>query len=235
MRYTLRALSALTAYPSEDIQANTGAIRSALHEEALLPEDLLDRLEPLFRAFETESIYDLQSDYCDLFDGSRSLSLHLFEHVHGDSRERGQAMIDLGQSYLARGFMMERAELPDYLPMFLEFLSILPEEEARTWLSQPAHVLAALAERLGSRESRYAGVFECLLALSRRAPTAEDIRGLSDYQDPVTPEEIDQAWEDAPVNFNAPLGEATQPSRLMTRLRAVQRDAVAQAKGGGHA
>ena len=235
MKYTLRALSALTAYPSEDVQANIRAIRSALHGEAQLPREVLDQLEPLFRAFETDSIYDLQSYYCDLFDGSRSLSLHLFEHVHGDSRQRGQAMIDLGQAYLAQGFMMEGAELPDYLPMFLEFLSVLPDAEARSWLSQPAHVLAALAERLGGRESYYAGVFQCLLQLSRRAPTAEDIRGLNDYQDPVTPEEIDRAWEDAPVNFNAPLGEATQPSRLITRLRAVQRDAVAQAKGGGHA
>ncbi|HWL70000.1 MAG TPA: nitrate reductase molybdenum cofactor assembly chaperone [Geminicoccus sp.] len=235
MKYTLRALSALITYPNEDIQEHIGAIREALHREAELPRDALARLEPLLGTFMTEDLFDLQARYCELFDGSRSLSLHLFEHVHGDGRSRGKAMTDLGEAYLARGFMMQQAELPDFLPMFLEFLSVLPKDEARDWLSQPAHVLAALEERLNGRASAYAAVFHCLLRLSKRAPSAEEVQSLADYQDPTTPDEIDRVWEEAPVNFNAPIEEATQPSRLVTRLRAAKRDAAAQARGGRHA
>lgn len=232
MKYTLRALSALMAYPSEELQAHIGAVREALHGEAELPPDALARLEPLFDAFASQDLFDLQAHYCELFDSSRALSLHLFEHVHGDGRQRGQAMIDLGQAYLARGFMMREAELPDYLPMFLEFLSILPQEEAEEWLSQPAHVLEALEQRLTERKTDYAGVLHNLLHLSKRRPSTGNVQDLPDYRDPATPDEIDRAWEDAPINFSAPLGETTEPSTLMTRLRAAQRDARDHAKGG---
>lgn len=235
MKYTLRALSALIAYPGEELQANIGSVREAVYAEAVLPGSSLQCLDPLFQAFASEDLLDIQSRYCELFDSSRSRSLHIFEHVHGDGRDRGKALIDLGEAYLAAGFMMEPTELPDFIPVFLEFLSVLPGEQAREWLSQPAHVFAALEERLGGRQSPYAAVFHCLLELSVRAPSREDLGSLADFQDPSTPAEIDQAWEDAPINFNAPLDEATQPSRLVTRLRAARRSAVAEAKGGPHA
>jgi nitrate reductase delta subunit len=231
MKYTLRALSALLAYPDEALQTHIGAVRDALHGEAEVPPEALARLEPLFAAVARGDLFDLQSRYCELFDGSRALSLHLFEHVHGDGRQRGQAMLDLGQTYLARGFMMREAELPDYLPMFLEFLSVLPKDEAEEWLARPAHVLAALEQRLAERGSDYAGILHALLLLARRRPAPEAVRDLPDYRDPATPDEIDRAWEDAPVDFNAPLGEATQPSGLMTRLRAAQRNARDPVKG----
>lgn len=203
-----------------------------MHQEAELPPEALARLGPLFDAFASQDLFELQAHYCELFDSSRALSLHLFEHVHGDGRQRGQAMIDLGQTYLARGFMMREAELPDYLPMFLEFLSTLPQDEAEEWLSQPAHVLAALEQRLIERETYYAAVLHNLLNLAKRRPSSGAVQDLPDYRDPATPAEIDRAWEDAPIDFSAPLGEATQPSTLMTRLRAAQRDARDHAKGG---
>ncbi|GJE69459.1 nitrate reductase molybdenum cofactor assembly chaperone [Methylorubrum podarium] len=232
MKYTLRALSALIAYPSEDLQAHIGPVREALYREAELPPEALARLDPLFDAFASQDLFELQVHYCELFDSSRALSLHLFEHVHGDGRQRGQAMIDLGQTYLARGFMMREAELPDYLPMFLEFLSILPQDEAEEWLAQPTHVLATLEQRLIERETYYAAVLHNLLHLAKRRPSSGAVQDLPDYRDPATPDEIDRAWEDAPIDFRAPLGEATQPSTLMTRLRAAQRDARDHAKGG---
>jgi nitrate reductase delta subunit len=97
MSRTLRALSALLSYPSAELKQHIGEVRTVLRAEAVLPAALQQRLEPLLRSFESEDLLDLQAAYCELFDQSRSLSLHLFEHVHGDSRERGQAMIDLGQ------------------------------------------------------------------------------------------------------------------------------------------
>ncbi|WAJ28161.1 nitrate reductase molybdenum cofactor assembly chaperone [Antarcticirhabdus aurantiaca] len=232
MKYTLRALSALITYPSEDLQAHVGSVRDALHREAELPPEALALLEPLLDALASQDLFDLQAHYCELFDSSRALSLHLFEHVHGDGRQRGQAMIDLGQAYLARGFMMRESELPDYLPMFLEFLSVLPKREAEEWLAQPAHVLAALEQRLRERGTHYVAVLHGLSHLSKRRPSPDEAPTLPDYRDPATPAEIDRAWEDAPINFSAPLEGASEPSRLMTRLRAAQRDARHQAKGG---
>ncbi|MGZ8361144.1 MAG: nitrate reductase molybdenum cofactor assembly chaperone [Allosphingosinicella sp.] len=153
MKLTLRALAVLLGYPSAELQAHVGEIRAALAAEAALTGDARGLLEPLLTGLERDDLLDLQSAYSELFDRSRSLSLHLFEHVHGDSRERGQAMIDLGQQYLQAGFYLESTELPDFVPVFLEFVSCLPAGEAREMLGQPAHVYAALADRLARRRS----------------------------------------------------------------------------------
>lgn len=222
MRMTLRALSALLAYPSEELKVHIGEVRAALASEAAIPAEALDRLEPLLRSLETDDLLDLQAAYSELFDRSRALSLHLFEHVHGDSRERGQAMIDLGQQYVDRGFAMQCAELPDFLPMFLEFLSCLPADEARSWLGEPAHVLAVLEERLSHRKSPYSAIFHALLALARVSPDAERVDELR-RREPEEGRSPDEDWREAPVDFGAPLPEAGGPSRLIARIRAARR------------
>ena len=148
MILTLRALAALLGYPSAELQAHAAELRETFAAENLLSRADRRRLEPLLQSFEREELLELQATYSELFDRSRSLSLHLFEHVHGDNRERGQAMIDLGKQYLESGFFLEANELPDFVPVFLEYASCLPPEEARETLAQPAHVFSALAERL---------------------------------------------------------------------------------------
>ena len=110
-----------------------------------------------------------------LFDRTRSLSLHLFEHVHGESRDRGQAMIDLKSLYESAGLEISATELPDFVPLFLEFLSTRPRAEACELLGQPAHILAAMAERLRKRHSAYEAVFRALVALAATKPKGEDI------------------------------------------------------------
>ena len=148
MKLTLRALAALLGYPSAELKANIGEVRNALACEKALSAADRSRLDRLLRGFAEYDLLDLQAAYSELFDRSRSLSLHLFEHVYGDSRERGQAMIDLGQQYMESGFFLESGELPDFVPVFLEYASCLPGADAREMLAQPAHVFAALAERL---------------------------------------------------------------------------------------
>ena len=114
-----------------------------------------------------------------LFDRTRSLSLHLFEHVHGESRDRGQAMIDLqGHLRARRVLRSSAAELPDFLPLFLEFLSTQPRAEACELLGQPAHILAALAERLRKRKSAYEAVFRALVALAAAKPKGEVVAAM---------------------------------------------------------
>lgn len=238
MTHTLRALSALLGYPSAALQENIPAVREALVAEAALPAEAIARLDVLLRSFESEELLDLQGDYSGLFDSSRSVSLHLFEHVHGDNRDRGQAMVDLGQQYIDAGFMMEAAELPDFIPLFLEFLSWLSTETAREWLGQPAHVFAVLEQRLRERDSAYAAVFHALVALAGK-PSAEAIAEIEDHVDPQDPAALDQAWEDAPVNFGAPPQDGGGPTGIIARIRAARRPVakrpVPQAEGTRHA
>jgi nitrate reductase delta subunit len=237
MKLTLRAMSVLLGYPSAELKQNIADVRAALRAEAALPAEALARLEPLLRSFETEELLDLQADYSELFDHSRSLSLHLFEHVHGDGRERGQAMIDLGQQYIDRGFVMQAAELPDFLPLFLEFLSCSPAPEAREWLGQPAHVLAALEERLSERGSPYAAIFNALVKLANARPDAEAIAELRMRDGPAEGSSIDDEWEEAPVNFGAPVHDGGGPTGLVARIRAARRSVTkrSEAEGKGHA
>lgn len=224
---SLRALSALLAYPSEELQANVGEIRRVLEVERVVPPAGRAALAPLLSAFESRELYDLQEDYTDLFDRSRKLSLHLFEHVHGDSRDRGPAMVDLGQTYIDRGFIMAVSELPDYLPLYLEFLACQPFAEARDLLGEPAHVLAALQQRLTERDSPYAGVFTALLALTEAKPDAEALKALLERTgEDVADADVDDEWREAPVTFGRPDHEAGGPTGLIAKIRAGRRSAA---------
>jgi nitrate reductase delta subunit len=224
MKMTLRALAALLSYPSEDLKSHAGELRMAVADERALAVAERDRLEPLFRALEMDELLDLQAAYSELFDRSRSLSLHLFEHVHGDNRERGQAMIDLGQQYLASGFFLEANELPDFVPVFLEYASCLPPSDARETLGQPAHVFAALAERLDKRQSLYAAIFHGLVALAGVRPDVAALAEIDQNTPAEDPKEIDAEWEEAPVSFNnSGAHEMGGPTGVVAKIRASNR------------
>jgi nitrate reductase delta subunit len=232
MKMTLRALSKLLAYPSAELQANIGAIRSALAAERVLPHSAIEGLEPLLSQLENLDLMDAQCAYSDLFDRSPKLSLHLFEHVHGESRERGQAMVELGQRYMAHGFLITAGELPDFLPLFLEFSSCMPAEQARQSVAEPAHVLAALEERLAERGSAYAGVFHALIAAAGARPDAEALAQLhASAQDSRS---LDEIWEEAPVDFTRPAaGSASAAgSGVIARIRMMKRAVTKHGSGG---
>lgn len=235
MKLTLRALAALLAYPSDELQAHIREIREALDREAALPAAARARLAPLLNGLETRELLDVQAEYCDLFDRSRSLSLHLFEHVHGESRERGQAMIDLGEQYLAHGFFLDTGELPDYLPVFLEYASCLPPGEARDIIGQPGHVLAALAGRLDKRESPYAAIFHALTALAGARPDIEAIGELDARAASEDARPLDEVWEDKPVTFTGAdiqgvAHEMGGPTGVVAKIRAANRSVIKAAK-----
>jgi nitrate reductase molybdenum cofactor assembly chaperone NarJ/NarW len=224
MKRTLRALAALLGYPSAELKANIGEIRDGIIREGVLSVADYSRLDPLLRQFDEQDLLDLQAAYSELFDRSRSLSLHLFEHVHGDSRERGQAMIDLGQQYLESGFFLESGELPDFLPVFLEYASCLARTEARDMLEQPAHVFAVLAERLEKRGTNYGAIFYCLVSLAKTRIDA-DARAVVDQNTPAEDAaDIDAEWEEAPVSFNlAGAHEMGGPTGVVAKIRAGNR------------
>jgi nitrate reductase delta subunit len=225
MARTYRALAALIAYPTEALQAATGEIAVSLAEEGLVPAPQRAAIDDLLAELAGRDIYDLQERYFALFDRSRTLSLHLFEHVHGESRDRGQAMVDLIELYRGHGFEPTASELPDFLPLFLEFLSLLPGDEAQALLVEPAGILQALAERLVTRKSAYAAVFAALATLANAPAIDGPDTSAEDPDDLVA---LDAAWEEAAVHFGP--GEQIDScgtDRLRTRVRAATRDATA--------
>jgi nitrate reductase delta subunit len=233
MAKTFKALSALLNYPTAELQAAADELSAALDAEGLITGDIRRQLQGLIQSIVSGDLYDLQERYTLLFDRTRSLSLHLFEHVHGESRDRGQAMIDLMALYEKGGLEVSASELPDFLPLFLEFLSTRPLPEACETLGQPAHILAALAERLRKRGSAYEAVFRALTALANAKPKAEDLAALLQEADPdpLDLAALDAAWEDEPVTFGP--GAASCKDGLVARMRAARRPASDLPKRGG--
>jgi nitrate reductase delta subunit len=226
MANAFKALSALLTYPTEDLRGCTGGISEILDGEPGIPRAVRDQLHALIAELATGDLFDLQERYVLLFDRTRSLSLHLFEHVHGESRDRGQAMVDLQNLYGEGGLEISAAELPDFLPLFLEFLATQPKARAYELLGQPVHIFSALAERLRKRKSSYEALFRALVALAAEKPKDEEIANLLGEPDPEPDDfaALDAAWEDAPVRFGPGAGDGCKDD-LAIRLRAARRPA----------
>lgn len=220
-RLTLKSCSALLSYPSAELKEAIPDIRAALIGEEALSIQRLAALEPLLVLLESADLLDLQADYGQLFDTSRRLALNLFEHVHGDSKDRGQAMLDLNQHYLDHGFLPVGNELPDYLPLFLEFASTLDPADARALLAEPASVLQALAERLTLRESPYAAVLEALVILAGATPDRTRITEMDRELAKDDGKTIDELWEETPVSFSSTPHD--NPTGLIAKIRAFNR------------
>ena len=188
-------------------------MKAVLGQEGLLPPADVDALASLFADLEQMDIYDLQARYGELFDQSRSLSLHLFEHIHGESRDRGQAMVDLLERYRQQGLELSAAELPDFVPVFLEYLSQLPREEALAELGEARAVIASLEKRLRRQESVYAPV---LGALGHLADDATEEAAVPAELTPEneTPQSLDAEWQEEPVDFSR------RETRFVRRQRA---------------
>ncbi len=229
MSQTYKILSALLTYPTAELQAAAPEMRPVLERERLLPAKQIASVGRLIDELSSRDIYDLQERYVLLFDRTRSLSLHLFEHVYGESRDRGAAMVDLAQAYEQHGLMIAANELPDFLPLFLEFLSVLPPEEAQDWLARTVHIISAFRQRLRKRKSPYAAVFWAVETLANTLPDEEVLKALREQEDddPNDLEALDRAWEDAPVTFGP--GDAANDGcsrdRLVSQIRAGHRPA----------
>lgn len=224
---TFKVLSALLTYPSADLVAAAPLFGAVLDDEALVPLAAREKLDVLLDELAAGDLYDLQERYGLLFDRSRSLALHLFEHVHGESRDRGQAMVDLKTLYENAGFFITANDLPDFIPLFLEFLSTQPIAAARELLGQPAHILAAIAERLERRQSNYKAVFDALVAIAEQQPEREAIEELlkGPDPDPMDFAALDAAWEEEEVNFGPAAQSQSSCGRdgLQSRLRHASR------------
>ena len=164
--HTLRALGALLAYPDAPLRGHLSELRELLRAQGTLSPSRMAEIEALIASIAHADPLDAEADYVELFDRGRRTSLHLFEHVYGDSRERGQAMVDLAQTYEKAGLFLAEGELPDYLPAVLEFASTQPLREARAFLGEFAHLLNAIFAALCERASPYASVVGALIELA---------------------------------------------------------------------
>lgn len=225
---SLKVLSALLTYPTPELAAAAPELKAVLQREALLKSPHYDALVDLIEDLASRDIYDAQERYILLFDRTRSLSLHLFEHVHGESRDRGQAMVDLIKVYEDAGYTPTTSQLPDFLPLFLEFASTLPPADAVELVGQPGHVFAALQERLGKRHSPYVAVFSALAAIAKARLDAAALAALRAEPDPEPDdlEALDAAWAEEEVLFGpGAANDACGKDGLSAKLRQARRPA----------
>jgi nitrate reductase delta subunit len=206
MTITFKALAALLTYPDEPLLAALPEIRAAIHAERRLTRAMRKALDLLIDELASGDAIDAQERYVALFDRGRSTCLHLFEHVHGDSRDRGQAMVDLKALYEQAGLALAGSELPDYLPAMLEFLSLQPREVAVDMLGDSAHLVRNIGDALASRGSRYAAILEAVLALVGES-------GLSARPAIDADKPLDEEWTEAPVVFGPASARSCSTSR----------------------
>ncbi len=199
----IKALSLVLSYPEPELQRAMPEISAVFAADARLTALARRDMRALCDRLAEDDIYDLQEAYVSLFDRSRTLSLNLFEHVHGESRDRGGAMVSLLETYRAAGFEPATSELPDHLPVLLEFLAIRPAAEANDVLADAAHILEALRLRLERRESDYAVAFEVLGQLAGARPDAAALAELlaEPDVDPGDLEALDRVWQESEVTF----------------------------------
>ena len=189
---SLRVLARLLSYPDATQRKHLPDMRAALHADKAIAPARQAELDMLMAVLERGDALENEAEYVQIFDRGRATSLHLFEHVHGDSRDRGPAMIDLAQTYEKAGLFLAPGEMPDYLPAVLEFVSTQPPKEARSFLSEMAHIFNAIFSALQQRESAYASVLGALLELSGEKANAIKV---------AVDEPLDTAWEE-PVVFD---------------------------------
>lgn len=213
MTLSLRVLARLLSYPDAELRSHLPGMREALRAEGVITARRLAELETLMDALASADPLETEAAYVQLFDRGRSTSLHLFEHVHGDSRDRGPAMVDLAQTYDKAGLFLAPGELPDYLPVVLEFASTQPLREARDFLGEIAHIFNALFSALQERTSPYASVIGALLELA--GEKAQSVK--------VAPEEpLDTSWAEPPAfDGCSPRGQSRpgeqQPIRIVRK------------------
>ncbi|GMU42707.1 MAG: nitrate reductase molybdenum cofactor assembly chaperone [Xanthomonadales bacterium] len=217
----LKLIGVLLDYPGEALWEHRAELLAASADPVLSPArsaalgafivDLLDR----------EAMV-AQENWLGLFDRGRAMSLLLFEHIHGESRDRGQAMVDLMETYRRAGLELDSRELPDYLPLFLEFLASRPRAEVQDWLGHVAHILEVLAARAHERGSGYGLLFEVLVEIGRGQTDLESARKrVARETRDDTPEAMDAVWEEEAVRFGpeAPAQDCKPPHRLPTGVQ----------------
>ena len=229
----LKLVGVLMDYPQDELWEHGDELQAALAESTSgLPSSRRRALQNFVADLLATDPLEAQDAWLSLFDRGRSMSLLLFEHIHGESRDRGQAMVDLIEAYRKNGLHLSSKELPDYLPLLLEYLAQRPEEEARDWLHHVNHIVGLLAARAGERKSPYALLFEILVEYAEGKVELDSLRRrVSEEPRDDTPEAMDLLWEEEAVRFgsDAPDDNCTPTARPLPGTQTVRDAAVNEA------
>lgn len=200
----LKVISHLMAYPTAELMKHSSELVKVIEEAAEIPSNISQPMIALSKDLASRDLMDVQEEYGFLFDCGRSLSLLLFEHVHGESRARGQAMVDLMAVYQQHGFEISVRELPDYIPLYLEFLAQRTEVDAAEGLADIGHILGILSARLQERQSPYHILFDALLYISGEEVDIAELRKTAATEErDDTKEAFDKVWEEEAVTFTS--------------------------------
>ena len=204
---TFKLLGLLLTYPDGMVYSASHELLQTLRSESLLSKKFIKKVEIFLTVQKERDLIAAQEDYVETFDRSRSHCLNLFEHIHGESRDRGQAMINLSETYLTKGLHIDSGELPDYLPLFMEYLSLCDPKDAIELLGEAIDVIALIGTKLKKSKSPYAGIFECIEVLSATKADSKKIKNAirESRKDPETLEELDEQWKEAEAFTGDPL------------------------------
>jgi len=168
--YTI--LSRLLDYPDSDLKGNLDVIDEVLEKDSHITEQEHTAITAFIEQMRQKSLMELQQDYVQIFDMVPEHSLHLTHHLFGDDRGRGPALVDLSEHYKGMGLGMKVGEIPDYLPLILEYVSTLDEIAARIFLADAGKVLTVIAANLEKSGSHYAPLVRLVEHRGQLAQTA---------------------------------------------------------------
>jgi nitrate reductase delta subunit len=198
MQKTYKILSLLLSYPNEEIHDLLPIAETILRDERILDDDSIEGVKEFINFFSSRTLVQWQEHYVQLFDYSKGASLYLFEHLHGDSKDRGQAMVDLIDLYSMAGLQIGKSELPDYLPVFLEFLSLQSSEKAAGYLAEIVNIIGFIHKKLAAKENPFHHLVNAVIKLSSRKPDENTIDSMLTSLVDVN---LDESYEEKPVTF----------------------------------
>ena len=218
----LKIIALLIEYPDEALWESRDEALSLIAQDAPL-------LLPFAQQHLGAALLDKQAQWCEVFERGRATSLLLFEHVHAESRDRGQAMVDLMSQYEKAGLQLDCRELPDYLPLYLEYLSLIPDDEAREGLQNVAPILALIGGRLKQRDVPQYQLFDALLLLAASKLTSDSVtKQVATEQRDDTRQALDTVWEEEQVKFIEDNATACDSSPMQQYQRRFSQDVAPQ-------
>ncbi len=207
MIWELKALACLLLYPDEELLKSLPEIESTLRESAELDASSKGQLKGLIEWIRETDMSSLQAAYVSTFDIGKHGSLNLFEHTQGDSRDRGHVMVELNRLYKEHGLELTTTELPDHLPVFLEFLAGLKREDAQLWLESVIGPIKKIDHELQLDASPWEAVTAALLDFAGAEREVVSER---------TPDEmiptLDAEYYEAPVTFGGSVDPVSSQS-----------------------
>lgn len=218
----LKIIALLMEYPDEVLWENRDEALDLIAQDA-------PTLLPFTRTYLSAPLLDRQAEWCEVFERGRATSLLLFEHVHAESRDRGQAMVDLMAQYEKVGLQLDCRELPDYLPLYLEYLSIVSEAEARDGLQNVAPILALIGGRLKQRDVAHYQLFDALLQLAETRLSSDSVAAqVATEKRDDTRQALDAVWEEEQVKFIEDNATSCDSSPMQQYQRRFSQDVAPQ-------